>query len=119
MKTLLTLLMVPLFIANCSMSRQVAQNETAYHFDYEGATYTIGLKPNIQGDGNPYNLLVCEQLGVRAIDHDLDSTIDTVISGTLSQTDAQRIYKFGIKQAEHSGKWQQADWAWVPENGGN
>jgi len=105
--TTISFLLVLIFVG-CSTSKDYPVN-THYTFEYEGVVYEI---VGYHGDDNPANFLVYRvdnETIFRAVDRNLNSNIDYILTGDIELSVANEIYNEGIRQALADDKFKETD----------
>ena len=91
----------------CGTTRS-GPSRSLFAFSYEGDTYEIvSLVVPTNGGSNFLLLRQGERVVLRAQDEDQDGTLDTLLAGTLTLENANRIYALGIAQAQARGKYKE------------
>ena len=105
--TLLFTLLLALCAQGCGTTRS-EPSRSLFTFSYEGDTYEIvSLAVPTNGGSNFLLLRQGERVVLRARDNDQDGTLDTLLTGTLTLENANRIYARGIAQAQARGKYKE------------
>jgi hypothetical protein len=78
-------------IIGCSTTKEI--NYGRFDFEYNGQKYHIKSQLNPKGEGG--NTLISNGT-IIARDYDQDTTIDQIINGEVTITEAQRIYDYGL-----------------------
>ena len=93
----------------CAASRTIVKS-AQYIFNYEGADYRIQCIISETKDECMNRLMGKDLL---AVDHNMDQTIDEIVTGKIEFEDAQKIYAYGLESALKDNKLKIR----VPENG--
>ncbi len=100
------LLIVPLIIS-CGTTKDQLQR-SIYHFTYNGDSYEIvGTFVNEETGSNELIFKRDKRVVLWARDADQNGVIDTILEGELSLSEANEIYKNGIKQAIEDNKYKE------------
>ena len=113
MVSLITVIGLIVIITGCSATRQnIAVSR--YTFNFEGKMYVIESMTPDKTEG--YNVLlhkVDEKMVMRAIDKEQDGRLDSIMKGTISLDDADRIYNAGIAMGRAKGQVKKRDFTRV------
>lgn len=96
-------------LASCSLFRS-QQSGTLFPFEYEGKTYEIaGYISEVGKSANYLTYREQDNVIFRAVDHNRTGVIDQVVSGSISVTEANKIYQAGIQIAVERNMFKNID----------
>jgi len=107
------LLVAMILFSGCSFSSETLKEETGYPYYYKGSRVIIASKNKPKDGVDPYNILVSDELQLKAVDFNQDAVIDAVVEGKFDLAQVQHIYQSGLDAAVKHGKLRQRDWEYV------
>lgn len=103
MNTLASILAVGSTLVVLGCASTAPQSLTGFPFEMDGDTYVIVAAPGRPESANDLLRREDGRVALRARDFDQDGSLDTLLVGSLSLSEANAIYVHGIEQARARG----------------
>lgn len=103
----LSLTAVALVLVGCATTRPQQPSRATFPFTHEDQVYEIVSL--VLPDGQGYNLLLqyeADRVVLHAEDTDQNGSIDSILVGDVTHSNAERIYASGLAAAEAGGKFR-------------